>query len=72
MTRMITIHDIETGEVIEREMTPDEIKADDKKIEQNNLELLAQEKQEIAQAKAKADLLAKLGLTEDEAKLLLS
>jgi hypothetical protein len=65
---MIKIHNIETGEVIEREM---------------NAEELAQQVKDKAEAKTQADayakaaadkaaLLAKLGITADEAKLLLS
>jgi hypothetical protein len=61
-------HNVETGEIIEREM---------------NAEELAQQVKDKAQAKADADayakakadkeaLLAKLGISEDEAKLLLS
>ena len=65
---IIKIHNIETGEVIEREM---------------NAEELAQQAKDKADAKARTDaetkaeadkaaLLAKLGITADEAKLLLS
>jgi hypothetical protein len=65
---MITIHNSETGEIITREMNAAEIAqiaADD---------AAAQARQEAAEAKAteKAALLAKLGITADEAKLLLS
>ena len=65
---IIKIQNIETGEVIEREM---------------NAEELAQQAKDKADAKARTDaetkagadkaaLLAKLGITADEAKLLLS
>ena len=64
----IKIHNAETGEVIEREMTADEFaqyEAD--KLEAQQELLAAQER-----AAAKAALLEKLGITEEEAKLLLS
>lgn len=64
----IKIHNVETGEVIEREMNTKELEqweADKAKAEAE-----AQAKTE-AQA-AKAALLEKLGITEEEAKLLLS
>ena len=65
---MIRIHNIETDEVIDREMTAAEFKqyeADQK------LQTTAQAQVE-AKAEAKAALLDRLGITEDEAKLLLS
>ena len=65
---MIRIHNTQTDEIIDREMTDDEFaqyeldKADDK------------QRRDEAEAKvtAKSALLDKLGITEDEAKLLLS
>jgi hypothetical protein len=69
MTKLMTkIHNAETGEVIEREMNAEE------------LAVIAQDKVNADLAKAesanaesnKAALLAKLGITADEAKLLLS
>lgn len=66
--QIIKIHNIETGEVIEREMNAEELaqwEADKAKAEA--------EAQAKAQAEtAKAALLEKLGITEEEAKLLLS
>lgn len=64
---MIRIHNVETDEVIDREMNDEEFARyeADKAIEAAA---------EAAKAKAEADkaaLLARLGLTEDEAKLLL-
>jgi hypothetical protein len=64
---MIRIHNTQTDEIIDREMTDDEFaqyeldKADDK------------QRRDEAEAKviAKSALLNKLGITEDEAKLLL-
>lgn len=64
----IKIHNIETGELIEREMNAEELaqwEADRAKAEAE-----AQAKAEAAAAKAA--LLEKLGITEEEAKLLLS
>lgn len=64
----ITIHNVETGEIIEREMNADELaqwQSDQAKAEA--------EKQAKAQAAAaRTALLEKLGITEEEAKLLLS
>jgi hypothetical protein len=65
---MITIHNVETGEVVTREMNAEELAqmSTDKAIG-NAI------KAEIAKVEAnKAALLAKLGITADEAKLLLS
>jgi hypothetical protein len=62
------IHNVETGEIIEREFNADELaqfQAD---------QAVAQAKAAEAEAKAaaRAVLLERLGITEDEAKLLLS
>ena len=62
------IHNVETGEIIEREMNADELaqwQADQAFAQ------LAREK-EAAAANQKAALLDRLGITADEAKLLLS
>jgi DNA-binding Xre family transcriptional regulator len=64
----IKIHNVETGEIIEREMTAAELAQ--AKIDDANFETLKQS--EATKAAEKAELLAKLGITEDEAKLLLS
>ncbi len=63
---------VSTGEVIVREMTPEEIEA-----EKQDFAVRAEQEAKINAAKAqaaaaKAALLEKLGITEDEAKLLLS
>lgn len=59
---------VETGEIIVRELTDEEI-AQDKK----DRALAAKKAKELAEvALAKAALLEKLGITEEEAKLLLS
>jgi len=65
---MVKIHNTETDEVIEREMNDDEFAQ--YKIDQ---EKQAAERAEIeTNATAKADLLAKIGITAEEAALLLS
>ena len=65
---MIKIHDLATDEVIEREMT-------DAEFASYEADLLAEaNRQAEAQrkAEAKSALLERLGITEDEAKLLLA
>ena len=64
----ITEHNVETGEIIERDATAEELA---------QYELDAQEREALlaeaqAKAEAKAALLERLGITEDEAKLLLA
>jgi hypothetical protein len=66
--RMITIHDMETDEIVTREMTQEEID-----IQNTPGEFDAQIKAEAeAKATAKAALLVQLGITEEQAKLLLA
>lgn len=64
------IHNIENNEIVEiqREMTPDELIAFEKnrKVIEDNLAKKAEE------SAARAVLLEKLGITEEEAKLLFS
>ena len=65
---MIKIHNTETGEIVEREFN-------DAEMAEYEAALQATAKAEAAKAKAEADkaaLLAKLGISADEAKLLLS
>jgi len=65
---IIVIHNVETGEVVEREMNAEELA-----IYEINLANAAKEK--AAEEKAKADkaaLLERLGISAEEAKLLLS
>ncbi len=64
----VTIHDAETGEMIIRPMNEDELAQAAKDTAAHNAAKAAKEKAETD----KAALLARLGLTEDEAKLLLS
>lgn len=65
---IIAFHDIETGEVTSREMTTEEFAqyTQDQKDHQEFLAALEKA------ALEKAALLDRLGITEDEAKLLLS
>ena len=65
---MIRIHDTETNEVIDRQMTDIEFK----EYEFNRLNFEARQAESETKAQAKAALLDRLGITEDEAKLLLS
>ena len=65
---MVRIHDCETNEVIDREMTNAE-------FAQYKIDKATRESEIAAvdaKATAKAELLERLGITEDEAKLLLA
>jgi len=64
---MITIHDSTTGEVTIREMNTNELG----QWEKDQITGVAQAQAEATKAADKAVLLAKLGITEDEARLLL-
>lgn len=68
MNQIIKEHNVETGEIIEREMTPQEIIEweESKKIAAKEATIKAELNEK------KASILERLGLTEDEAKLLLS
>ena len=65
---IIRIHNSETNEVIDREMTAEEFDA--YKLDKIAIAEAAKEKE--AKEAAKAALLAKLGITAEEASLLLS
>lgn len=65
---IITIHDLATGQTVEREMNAAEFK----QYEADQIAAQTRAEVEIAKAAAKSALLAKLGITEDEARLLLS
>ena len=71
MTTAIEIN-CETGEVIERPLTADEIAANEAAAAQAEADAKKAEAYAQAKAEAKTALLAKLGITEDEAKLLLA
>jgi len=68
MTFIERIVDVTTGETTEREYT----KAEAAKMEKRVLESQAELDALAAKAAEKSALLAKLGITDDEAKLLLS
>ncbi len=58
-------HNVQTGEIFEIEMTPEEIAA---KLARDEAVILEQQEK----VSSKAALLEKLGITEEEARLLLS
>ena len=64
---MVKIHNAETGEVIEREMNAQELA----QWQKEKTEKEAEEQTKIEQAAAKQALLNKLGITQEEARLLL-
>jgi len=65
---LIRIHNIETNEIIDREMT----NAEFAQYEADQADFAAQVAEAEAKAQAKAELLERLGITADEAKLLLA
>jgi|688.fasta_scaffold89043_4 hypothetical protein len=66
--QMITVHDVETDTIVTREMTEQELSEHQSVIDQ-----IEADKAKIAKAEAdKAELLSKLGITADEARLLLN
>lgn len=65
---IIRIHNTETNEIIDREMTDAEFT----QFEADQAEAKARKAEAEAKAQAKAELLERLGITADEAKLLLS
>jgi len=64
---MTVIHNVETGEIVEREMNAEELA----QYEKDKIAVNAQRQAEAAKAAERAALLTKLGITEDEARLLL-
>jgi aminopeptidase N len=70
MTTAIEVN-CETGEVTERPLTADEIAANEAAAVQAEADRLAAEAEAATKAEAKAALLDKLGITADEAALLL-
>jgi hypothetical protein len=64
----IKIHNVETGEIVERLMNTAELK----QWELDKAAAEAKAQAETTKAAEKAALLAQLGITDDEAKLLLS
>jgi len=71
MSYTIKIHNVETDEIIERDMTPEEIEIKEKEnaeLAEKKKVLETQEKEKIA---ARQAILDRLGLTEEEVRLLL-
>ena len=64
----IRIHDLATNEIIDREMTNDEFA----QYQIDQAKSLERQAEAEAKATAKAALLERLGITQDEANLLLS
>ena len=64
----IKIHNVETGEIVERLMNTAELK----QWELDKAQAEAKAQAETTKAAEKAALLAQLGISEDQAKLLLS
>jgi hypothetical protein len=64
---MVTDYDFSTGEAIDREATAEELAS----FEIIKNDKIARRQAEAAKAEAKATLLARLGITEEEARLLL-
>ena len=71
MKPIVKIHNTQTNEVIDREMTDEEYAEHLITQEKINAENLMREIEQAQAAEAKAALLAKLGITEEEARLLL-
>jgi hypothetical protein len=65
---IVIIHNAETNEVVEREMTSAEFSV----YEADQAAQLVKQAEAEAKATAKAELLEQLGITEEQAKLLLS
>jgi len=68
MENLVTIHNVETGEIETCEMTAEELA----QRELDQAEDLARQQAAATKAAEKAALFEKLGITADEAKLLLS
>jgi hypothetical protein len=65
---IIRIHDVETNEIVDREMTDEEFELYQEESNKSLAEFEAIEAKKVE----RAQLLNRLGITEDEAKLLLS
>jgi hypothetical protein len=71
MKPMMRIHDISTGEIIDREMTDEEYAAHISEQVPTSGAVQVNTEADQAKAAAKAALLERLGITADEAALLL-
>ena len=69
---IIRIHDLSTNEIIDREMTDDEVAEANYVPPKLAKERADEAKIQADKAAAKSALLERLGITDDEAKLLLS
>lgn len=69
---MKLIVNCETNEVIERELNADELKQQQIDEAAFNAQIEAEAEEAAAKAEAKAELLDRLGITAEEAKLLLA
>jgi regulator of protease activity HflC (stomatin/prohibitin superfamily) len=65
-------HNVDTGEIKQIDLTPEEIASIEAKQAEQAAANAAAAQAEADKATAKAALLTKLGITEEEAKLLLS
>jgi len=71
MTRpTITIHDVDTGEIVVREMNDTEFEQHETDLAKREARAAAVAEELAIKAAGKAALLERLGITEDEAKLL--
>jgi hypothetical protein len=68
---MKTIVNCTTGEVTKRELNAEELAQEAKDVKEVKAEKIEQQAEAQAKAAQKAALLERLGITEDEAKLLL-
>ena len=69
---IIRIHDISTDTITDREMTDEEFAQYEADQTADAARIAAEVEAKAAEATAKAALLAQLGITEEQAKLLLS
>jgi hypothetical protein len=65
-------HNVLTGEITKVEYTPEQIEQAEKEGAKMEIKLQAEKAEAEARAVAKAAVLAQLGITEEQAKLLLS
>jgi glutamate synthase domain-containing protein 1 len=68
----IHINNVETNEIVVREFTDEEQAERDAEVAAFQVEIQARKAKEQSDAAAKAALLTQLGITEEQAKLLLS
>ena len=69
---LVQIHNVETDEIVVREMNAEEQATRDAEVLVFQAEIKARKAKEQFDAETKAALLERLGITEDEAKLLLA